>query len=314
MNRRVPEHGEWARYLGCKSRPPCRCDVCVIGARRIRKRKEVSRARGVEGLASQEMATAHLRRLVKSGRSLQGIADETGVCRKTVAYVHAGNGRPIRATTAGKLLRARSVQDPKAMVDASGTVRRLRALVVMGHSQKTLAAEMPCAFTAVSMLTHGVRSQVTTATDQAVRSMYGRLSMVQGPSRHGQKLAARYGWHGPLAWDDDTIDDPAAVPQTDAPEAGFTEGDNVVDRWLLGESVVLDQANRRAVLAHLMEWSPDDVKDIAERLGMSLHAVEKAWERIKGDARNEGRAVPWRRRYVPLREKNMTRYDMRSAA
>src|SRR5690242_949231 len=137
MSRRVPEHGERARYIGCASRPPCRCDLCVAGFRRAKKKGEVSRARGVKGVLPQEMATAHLRKLVKSGRSLQSIADETGLSCTTVSYVHAGNGRPIRISTVEKLLQARSVQDPKAVVDATGTVRRLRALVVMGHSQKT---------------------------------------------------------------------------------------------------------------------------------------------------------------------------------
>lgn len=314
MSRRIPEHGEMARYLGCGSRPPCRCLVCVRGARRSKKLSDARRARGVKGYTPSAPLTAHVRGLVRSGRSLQGIADETGLSVTTVGRIRAGGGAPVWLTTAERLLAARPVQDPKALVGATGTVRRLQALVVMGHAQKTLAAEIPCAYTYISMLTHDRRDRVTTVTEQAVRRMYGRLSMTSGPSGHGRALAARYGWHGPLAWDDDTIDDPTAVPQLDAPPAGYTEGDDVAARFLMGESVVLDKTARREVLAHLMEWTQSTPAEIGDRLGMSEDAVSRSWERVKARARVEGDKVPWRRVYVPLRDMNLTRDDMRSAA
>lgn len=42
---------------------------------------------------------------------------------------------------------------------------------------------------------------------------YDVLWMRPGPSSQARALAARRGWVGPLAWDDEVIDDSAARPQ-----------------------------------------------------------------------------------------------------
>jgi hypothetical protein len=110
--------------------------------------------------------------------------------------------------------------------------------------------------------------------------------------------AAREGWSGPLAWDDDTIDDPAAVPQTDAVPPAVTEGPNVAARWLMGESVVLDAEAHDEVLAYLFEWTTGTKTEIAARLGMTPEAAERKWHRLQQRARKDGRRL-WRRVYVP---------------
>ncbi|WP_406516355.1 hypothetical protein OH809_45370 (plasmid) [Streptomyces sp. NBC_00873] len=133
-------------------------------------------------------------------------------------------------------------------------------------------------------------------------------------AERARRRAQADGWYGPLAWDDDTIDDPAAVPQTDAPPPSYTEGENVVDRFLMGESVVLDKTGQRGVIAHLMEWTQNTPEEIGARLDMTGESVSRTWERIKRKARDEGRKAPWRRVYVPLRDMDLTRDELRSAA
>lgn len=67
---------------------------------------------------------------------------------------------------------------------------------------------------------HGTRG-VTVATRDAVRALYDELWDAIPPAAawrerqatsRARGLAARYGWAPPMAWDDETIDDPAAVP------------------------------------------------------------------------------------------------------
>ncbi|QBJ94479.1 hypothetical protein D0Z67_29365 (plasmid) [Streptomyces seoulensis] len=125
-------------------------------------------------------------------------------------------------------------------------------------------------------------------------------------------MAERHGWAPPLAWDDDTIDDPTAVPVTEGPEPVATDGDNLAARWLMGESVVLTEDAKREVLLHLFEWTNDTAAEIAEKLDLSPVAAEKRWERAKKAAALEGRRM-WRRVYQP-RERTLKQNEMEEAA
>ncbi|MGV9278119.1 hypothetical protein [Streptomyces griseosporeus] len=251
-----------------------------------------------------------MNQLLASGRTVVSVAKEAGLSQTTVWAVQKGRVDPILRATARKLLAVQPSVDDEALLDATGAVRRLRALVVMGHSQETLAAEVGCPYTRISDLTHARFPKITVALDRQVRQAYERLWMTEGPSKHGRSRAKRYGWHGPLAWDDDTIDDPNAVPQTDAAPPVATEGGNVAARWLLGEAVILGRDDRKEVLIHLYEWTNHTTAEIAEQLGMTAEAAEQQWSRAKRQARVEGRRL-WRRVYVP---RTLTQDEMEEAA
>ncbi|MGS2592072.1 hypothetical protein [Streptomyces hebeiensis] len=196
-----------------------------------------------------------------------------------------------------------------------GAVRRIRALYALGHFQYEIASACGLSRDFVSDLAAGNWLSLAVERDVSIRRAYDRLGMTVGGSWKTRRWAERKGWVPPLAWDDDTIDDPDAVPQTDAVPPEYTEGANVVDRFLLGESVVLDKEGRREALRHLMEWTALSAEEIGARLDMSGDSAVRAWERIKARARQEGGPVPWRRVYVaPAREKSMGRDDVRSAA
>ncbi|NUP42355.1 MAG: hypothetical protein HOY76_36320 [Streptomyces sp.] len=102
--------------------------------------------------------------------------------------------------------------------DAAGTVRRLQALVAAGWPVLHIAAELGMFPTHVS---HLMRMSVTTLrTARRVAAVYDRLWNID-PATHGatpkgtlraRNLAAASGWAPAAAWDDDTIDDPAAHP------------------------------------------------------------------------------------------------------
>ncbi|MFF4526935.1 hypothetical protein [Streptomyces bluensis] len=264
-------------------------------------------------MADVRPVAGHLRHLIASGRSIAAISQDSGVSLNTIRKILKQRRPEIWRTTADKLLALPDVPDKAALIDSTGTVRRLQALVVMGHSQQTISGEVGCTYTYISMLTHGQRATVTVALALAVQAAYDKLSMHPGPSVQGKARAARYGWNGPLSWDDDTIDDPNALPMTDAAQPVATEGGNVADRWLMGESVILGADDRKQVIQHLFEWTDGTVGEIAASLEMTPAAVEQAWNRLKKKARLAGEKEPWRRVYG-LRDKDLKQNDMEEVA
>ncbi|MFI8531760.1 hypothetical protein ACIGMX_16160 [Streptomyces aquilus] len=109
-------------------------------------------------------------------------------------------------------------QSDLAQTDATGTVRRLQALVAAGWPVLYIAAELGMFPTAVSRLMR--KRVVTLCTARRVAAVYDRLWAVD-PATHGatpkgilraRNLAHAMRWAPAGAWDDDTIDDPAAFP------------------------------------------------------------------------------------------------------
>ena len=115
---------------------------------------------------------------------------------------------------------------PSLRLESTGVSRRLRALVALGYSQSEFARQLDVDPSRVSKLTIGYRVSVNAATAAAVTALYDRLSMTPGPSRAARDFAHRRGWMPPLAWDDETIDDPLAVP-----DAGHQERIGFVERF-----------------------------------------------------------------------------------
>ena len=99
---------------------------------------------------------------------------------------------------------------PRGVV--TGTERRLQGLVAIGYAQSEIAREMGAHESWVSRLIGGYGRSVNAATVARVREVYDRLAMTPGPSDRARRHARKHGWAPPLAWDEDTIDDPAATP------------------------------------------------------------------------------------------------------
>lgn len=124
-------------------------------------------------------------------------------CRDAHAAYHRG-------------LRARRylLRTDRLYIDTTGTIRRLRALMALGWRYRDIDLALGHGATRTNYahnLTRQARVHRDTATK--VAAVYDRLSMQLGPSSRTRALARRYGWVPPLAWDDETIDDPAATPR-----------------------------------------------------------------------------------------------------
>jgi hypothetical protein len=77
--------------------------------------------------------------------------------------------------------------------------------------------------------------------------------------------------------------------------------------------VVLGDEDRKQVVQHLFEWTELTKEQIAARVEMTPGAAEQIWNRLKRQARTEGRPVPWRRVYA-LRDKTLAQDEMEEVA
>lgn len=151
------------------------------------------------------------------------------------------------------------------MVAAVGAGRRLRALAAVGWSLSELAEVTGVSASSLAYV-RASAIRVQPAVHAAVCVAYEHLAMQvpggRGPTRT-RAHAARKGWPPPLAWDDDTIDDPSARPcglrgpWDDRPERG---------------------ASRAADIAGLAREGLSD-REIGVRLGMSRDAVAQSRHR-----------------------------------
>lgn len=279
-----------------------------------------------EPFVPSEPVRAHVRAIQAQGMSYRAI--EKALDLPECAFKHlmwGTNGRPpsrkTRAETAEAVLGFWPSADDFpdcARIDPTGTRRRVRALATLGWTHVYLAGRVGIAPT--NFRRAMCQERVTARFARAVHEAYNELWM-RSPQEHEVsnamvvrtvRAAQRKNWPGPLAWDDDTIDNPQAVPQTDAVQPAAIEGENVAARWLLGEAVILGPDARREVLQHMFEWTNHTTAEIAERLDMTPAAAERQWERLKEKARLDGRRV-WRRVYVP-RDRDMRKNELEEAA
>lgn len=155
--------------------------------------------------------------------------------------------------------------------DPTGTHRRIRALMRLGHSSATIAAAAGLHQRQISQILL-CTTYVVSGTEAAIRRAYDRLSMTEGVSNRTRSRAVAAGWPPPLAWDENDIDDPAAEPY--GGEAGLD--DLAVDEVLAGRmefSRLAEQDRAAAVLA--LHGEGLTVNAIRARLGTSQHVVTR---------------------------------------
>lgn len=279
-----------------------------------------------EPFVDAEPIRAQLRAIQDTGIPLRIAVERMGLLPSAVHYVLWGDcnhppGKEVRKDTADAVMAYWPELDhfpDSARIDPVGTLRRVQALEFLGFGRLRIGEQlgMPKASFSRALKSDRVTAKVARGVMRVYDAWWN-----QRPEDHGvlwwvadrtRKAAVANGYVGPLAWDDGKIDDPAAVPQTDAVAPAPAEGADVFARWLMGESVILSTEARREALHHLMEWTPLTKDEVAERLGMNTAAVDQAWERIKSRAKSEGVKPPWRRVYVPSKFTNKNR--MESAA
>ncbi|MEV6332638.1 hypothetical protein [Streptomyces sp. NPDC051909] len=122
--------------------------------------------------------------------------------------------RGINTDVARRVLAVRDLPPPAfprhGHVTDIGLLRRLRALCTAGW---TLAAIAQASAVTSKTLTEFARTRTSTpAVRSAVLAAWALLSHRPGPSAQARRYAAARSWDPPLAWDEDSIDQPDAAP------------------------------------------------------------------------------------------------------
>ncbi|GAA2159203.1 MULTISPECIES: hypothetical protein [Glycomyces] len=237
----------------------CKCALCRETARiyDANRRRLVAYGRW-HTLIDAEPVRHHVQALQAEGLGWMRIARLAGLSTSTVWKLlygdpHRGLGpsKRVKTSTAEKLFTVRADLQSLAgatTVNAIGTRRRLQALVAIGWSQNSLAEQLGMLRANFGRMMRSERVMVRTA--KAVRALYDeRWNQAPPQSTPRERFSVTYalkyaedkGWVPPMAWDDDTIDDPAATPVGVGPakpgNAVLPDNDDL--QWLLdmGETV-----------------------------------------------------------------------------
>lgn len=219
------EHGTRAKYVV----EGCRCVPCKRANRAEENHRSRLEAYGQwQPYVDAAPARAHVRALQAYGLGWKRIAVLADVPISTMSKLlygaprrGMGPSKRVRPETAAKILAV--VATPESLggatpVDATGTRRRLQALIAGGWPQAQLARRLVMEPGNFGLLLREER--VYAATARAVAALYEQLWRAD-PAAHGvdaqavsraRNQARTHGWAPVGAWDDDRIDDPSAHP------------------------------------------------------------------------------------------------------
>jgi len=201
-------------------------------------------------------AREHVAKLRALGWTHPQIAQAAVVSRKVPEGVERGTTAYILVESEQAILSVPLVpRESHRGTDGTGTWRRYEALQWMGWPVTKIAAEVGVKPTTLSTM-RSRRGAVSFRVARAMAALYERWSATPGPSQWTAAKARRLGYASPWAWDDDTIDDPAAAPQGVEAEQ-VTGKDRYLDARAIG--CTRQEAARRAGI------SLNTAKDIDRR-------------------------------------------------
>ena len=280
------QHGTNAAYTIDR----CRCDLC----RQARNRTEQARRQRVAVeqwhpdralLVDAEPARQHIRTLLIHGMGIRSIATAVGTEKARIGELlygcypdnpthpdHRPPRRRIRRAFAEKILSVTLQLADGAMIDDTGSARRLQALISPGWSGVRLADKLKIQRRNLQDAIDG-GGLITVKFARRIRELYDTLQNTRPPeatpvekrsASRSRNLARRKGWSLPIAWDDDTIDDPNSEPWRDTGK--HTKGPHprvqLEDvEWMLADGATLIQVATR------LHATPESVERALYRAG-----------------------------------------------
>ncbi|RFU20592.1 helix-turn-helix domain-containing protein [Geodermatophilus marinus] len=282
-------HGTRAAYV--KDR--CRCTDCTAAntasGRAVHRAQTFGRWRPFVDAAP---VREHLRALRAAGIGVEQIAMLAGLSTSHVRELanpgRDGNPgiRRVRPETAHQVLRVRvdeANRAPRSHVGATGTRRRLQALIAIGWPHDELAARL--GRNSAGLRRSMLSDAVTARTAQDVTALYEQLWNLRPPhSTDDQRaaadaaraFAAERGWLPPLAWDDiDT--DPEPQHHARRVEKDDDLDEIAIERALAGDGVRLEHltlAEQDEVVRRLTERG-ESIRDIARQLATTKRTISR---------------------------------------
>ncbi|MFK4801723.1 hypothetical protein ACI3K5_23950 [Streptomyces sp. MPA0124] len=196
-------------------------------ARWARRRRRLIGYGQWQPFTDAEPIRQHVLAIRATGMGLRTLAARAGVTVATVDHLIYGNSphppaAKIRTENAKALLAywpTLDDYDDGSIIDATGTRRRLQALAAIGWPVSSLHHHINI-ITVSSLERLRFNQQVTARVARAVRDVYQWASVGTAEdhgitpwiAERGRGHATRRGWAKPVAWDDDTIDNPDAHP------------------------------------------------------------------------------------------------------
>lgn len=271
-------HGTRIAYVVDK----CRCRACTDAATAAenKRQKQVAFGRYDTGRVDASEVRAHILALMEAGVSMKRLAAIAGMAHSTVAAVVYGRTerghtayRRVHKNTAAKILAIKPTLEnmaPNRYIDSTGAIRRLQALVAIGWSQQRLAQQLGMNRSNFGAMMNA--DQCTVRRVISIHKLYERLwnQPQTGTDWHSKTAATRArnhakarGWASPLAWDDDTIDNPDAQPEI---------GTKLKLRDTIAEDV------------EFMHKTGASIDEMSARLGTPWQSIERQLYRIgRGD-------------------------------
>lgn len=216
------EHG-YAKY----KLEGCHCYPCCLAASVYNAKRERGIAYGTwQPFVDAQPVREHVLALRAAGLGRRRLHILSGVPERTIEQLINGKSgrqppKKVRVATAEALLAVKLSAEPAdhAPVDATGFQRRMHALVARGFPGAFLAHRF--GMTTANFWDRLDRGQVWAVTARRGREVYDELwnqdPLKLGVSPHSRNRARNFalahGWPGPLAWDDESIDDPKARPR-----------------------------------------------------------------------------------------------------
>ena len=281
-------HGTRAAYV--KDR--CRCPDCTAANTAASRTATRERIYGcwqpyVDACPVRE----HIAALRAAGIGVERIAQLAGLSTSHIRQLaeHGGDApttQRVRPSTAARVLSVgidNVSRAPRSRVDATGTSRRLRALVALGWPTELLADQLGRRPNSLHRSMTG--QSVTVRTAQEIANLYERLWNTRPPQATSAQRAAAsaarahaaaQGWLPPLAWDDIDIDPTPAPPPADRSQRNDID-EIAVERAVAGDHITYDDltsVEQQEVIRRLSARGTS-IRDIAAQLGTTKRTVSR---------------------------------------
>lgn len=232
------------------------------GEARWRKQWTIERSRGLKRTTSPQRAQVHVQALTaQHGFSVRAIADASGVAAGTISELNRGVCSGLKVSTEQLILAVTADQilnrpNREGFVPNIGARRRLQALMAIGYRHRDLSPKL--GFNSALVLSQA-GSWISQRKHDKVKEVYELLWATPGPVPLTSRVrVANRGYLPPLAWDDESIDDPSAEPETG-------------DTTKKGEALVED--------VEFLVRTGATTEEIEQRTGMEWPSIERRLHR-----------------------------------
>lgn len=245
----------------------CDHSECSNAHNRYMKRYRFDRDRGTARRVDSTPVREHVRELVAEGWSHRQIAT-AAECDRRIITAAANNEYPtMAADLAQRILAARpsiASAPPSSYVDATGSIRRVRALIAAGHSLVDLATAISIGTTPLGRIVNHGQPTITARVAASITAVYDKRAEIPGTNERARRRGARLGWKTPDFWEDwGGIDDPDFQPPNEDIPRYARIGEDAL--WLRNQDLTDEQiADRFGITKNYLQQSIRRYRDALE--------------------------------------------------